>query len=753
MKDMRRFLICFLGLGMVCELCTGRFLFKAIDTSGGLSDNQIRYISQLPDGRMVFMTAQCLNLYDGLHFTSFRPSPSAAIALTRYDGFHRMYQQGDSLLWIKNNRKLVCFNLYNEQYEENVYRRFRGISDPKSVDDLFVDGRGRLWLSTSGELVLLQSSLRFKLADMPGKLQDVSADNDFLYTFFDTGDISCYCLANGRHLYTRSAYSEAERAKFGNTSLVVRKDNEFYQLRNGSRGGFFCFDIRKREWKKLMEESYTLNTLSLSAGNEAYISCARGLWSIDLSRGEKRYFPTLRTQQGNVMATEISTVFQDGQGALWLGTFNRGLLYEHPVQYEQMRIDGWHFPFPSEPIKEDTHFAEDRSGNVFLKEKERSYRIEISDSGAPRLLPVEARHIPSEVLEYGSGAAFAAHDGTLYFGETNGCSIFRPRLDRASVTLPYAPLLTAFYVRGEAIEPQRKYDERKILERAVPYTRHISLNHNQNFISFDFSALNYLTGMPTLYRYQLEGIDEQWVYGSTAPQANGTFRIPYTNLPTGSYTLHVMTATDGNGWDTGRSAQIELVIHAPWWKTTAAYAVYMFLLTAGVIIGIRIYIHYSRKEMERRHKEEILLLRIRNLIEQCNRYEAELNAPAEEAEPETGLQQTNAADDAFLKQAIELVEKNLNVSGYSVEQLSKDLCMERTGLYKKLVAMLDQSPSLFIRNIRLQKAAQLILENELSISEIAERTGFSSSSYLSKCFQKVYGCRPSEYMSKRQKST
>lgn len=52
----------------------------------------------------------------------------------------------------------------------------------------------------------------------------------------------------------------------------------------------------------------------------------------------------------------------------------------------------------------------------------------------------------------------------------------------------------------------------------------------------------------------------------------------------------------------------------------------------------------------------------------------------------------------------------MHVIGYSVEQLSRDLCMERTGLYRKLVNLLDQSPSLFIRNIRLQRAAQLLTE-------------------------------------------
>ena len=79
--------------------------------------------------------------------------------------------------------------------------------------------------------------------------------------------------------------------------------------------------------------------------------------------------------------------------------------------------------------------------------------------------------------------------------------------------------------------------------------------------------------------------------------------------------------------------------------------------------------------------------------------------------------------------------------------------MDRTGLYRKLITLLDKSPSLFIRNIRLEKAAELLLEETLNISEITDRVGFSSSSYLSKCFQERYGCKPSEYAQNAKKST
>ena len=100
-----------------------------------------------------------------------------------------------------------------------------------------------------------------------------------------------------------------------------------------------------------------------------------------------------------------------------------------------------------------------------------------------------------------------------------------------------------------------------------------------------------------------------------------------------------------------------------------------------------------------------------------------------------------------------LVEAHLETPGYSVEQLSKDLCMERSGLYKKLTNILDKSPSLFIRSIRLKRAADLILEGRMSMAEIAEQVGFSSASYMGKCFQEEFGCKPSEYAEKAKEST
>ena len=66
---------------------------------------------------------------------------------------------------------------------------------------------------------------------------------------------------------------------------------------------------------------------------------------------------------------------------------------------------------------------------------------------------------------------------------------------------------------------------------------------------------------------------------------------------------------------------------------------------------------------------------------------------------------------------------------------------------------MDKSPSLFIRSIRLKRAADLISQGGLSMGEVAERVGFSSASYMGKCFQEEFGCKPSEYAKKTQEST
>lgn len=105
---------------------------------------------------------------------------------------------------------------------------------------------------------------------------------------------------------------------------------------------------------------------------------------------------------------------------------------------------------------------------------------------------------------------------------------------------------------------------------------------------------------------------------------------------------------------------------------------------------------------------------------------------------------TTPIDHELINRATTFVEQNLTTPNYTVERLAQDLCMDRTGLYKKMTSMLGKTPTAFIRSIRVQHAVKLIQTGTLTMTEVAEQSGFSSASYMAKCFQEDLGKNPSE---------
>ncbi len=100
---------------------------------------------------------------------------------------------------------------------------------------------------------------------------------------------------------------------------------------------------------------------------------------------------------------------------------------------------------------------------------------------------------------------------------------------------------------------------------------------------------------------------------------------------------------------------------------------------------------------------------------------------------------------SFLTQAVSLVESHLSDDTYSVEQLSADLCMSRMTFYRKLQATTGQKPTEFMRTIRLQHAALMLCNGNMTVSEICYATGFTSVSYFSRSFRTMYGVPPTQF--------
>ncbi|MFC3334272.1 hybrid sensor histidine kinase/response regulator transcription factor [Flavobacterium palustre] len=99
----------------------------------------------------------------------------------------------------------------------------------------------------------------------------------------------------------------------------------------------------------------------------------------------------------------------------------------------------------------------------------------------------------------------------------------------------------------------------------------------------------------------------------------------------------------------------------------------------------------------------------------------------------------------FLKKLNEIVEKNLDNSAYTVEDLAKSLAISRVQLYRKVKAILGISISDHINNIRLEKSKELLKKSDMTISEIAYAVGFSTPNYFSTLFKNKFGISPKEY--------
>ena len=99
----------------------------------------------------------------------------------------------------------------------------------------------------------------------------------------------------------------------------------------------------------------------------------------------------------------------------------------------------------------------------------------------------------------------------------------------------------------------------------------------------------------------------------------------------------------------------------------------------------------------------------------------------------------------FMEKLKDIIESNLEDESFGVDKLSDEMGMSRSQLHRKLKAITNQSTTEFIRNFRLQRASQLILQDAGSMSEIAYKVGFNSQPYFNKSFQELFGCSPSQY--------
>ena len=145
-----------------------------------------------------------------------------------------------------------------------------------------------------------------------------------------------------------------------------------------------------------------------------------------------------------------------------------------------------------------------------------------------------------------------------------------------------------------------------------------------------------------------------------------------------------------------------------------------------------------------------LLIRIKNLIEQRKKLSLLLSQHIGDKSQTALIQKSSGKmiteiDELFIEKITAFVNHHMSNPELKTEMLASEVAMSRMQLHRKLKNLTDNSASDLIRIMRLAKAAELLKEGELNVTEISYEIGISSLSNFAKIFKEKYGVTPSEY--------
>lgn len=155
---------------------------------------------------------------------------------------------------------------------------------------------------------------------------------------------------------------------------------------------------------------------------------------------------------------------------------------------------------------------------------------------------------------------------------------------------------------------------------------------------------------------------------------------------------------------------------------------------------------------------EYLLARVDNIIRQRQRlqetYRASIMQPKQEQTPAVEEEEKPISpNDLFLRRLNSFMMDNMDNNDLSVDDLVKEMALGRTVFFNKLKGLTGLSPVEYIRDVRIKRAAELLLDGRYNITEVTYMVGLNDSRYFAKCFKNAYGVTPTEYKKQHEQTT
>ena len=400
--------------------------------------------------------------------------------------------------------------------------------------------------------------------------------------------------------------------------LAIHENGESRLWIGTSGGGLYWFDDAADRFAYYREEFCVDRCLSTEYVRDIHEDQDGVLWLATLSGGLNRfelakkqftYYFGVDADANSLSNNILLSIHQDQAGALWIGTHGGGLNRFDPetesfVHYG--RQDG---------LVSDVVYGilEDDQGHLWLSTNQGLSRF---DPGTETFRNYDASD-GLQSNEFNGGAYFQSQSGEMFFGGINGFNAFFPEQIKDNLQPPPV-VVTAFKKFNQTVRSDLAADEQ------------LKLSYKENFLSFEFAALDYAAPEQNQYAYRMEGLDRDWVYAETRRH------VDYPGLKPGRYTFRVK-GSNGDGVWNEVGAAVHITITPPFWATWWFRGAILLMLAAGVWVAHRLRV----RSIEARNRELAILVDRRTAE---LRREVDQRVQAEEALRQSELEKAVAAE-------------------------------------------------------------------------------------------------------------
>lgn len=533
---------------------------------------------------------------------------------------YTMILSGEKDLWIGSwNQGLFRYSLSEGNYLSYVHNSEDEYGLPHNIIySLCLDNSGILWIGTNGgggvrfdpekeDPLFLKHNTQDENTISAGGVQDLLWDGDFLWIARYGGGIERYDKKTGliRH------YSSADSGGIRNdTAHSLLKDNRD-RIMVSHNGGIDYYDSVKDIFLPFYDSNFGIFAFFQDSRGIYWLGENKtGLLGIREKNDEQEVVYHFDTSSRNPISSNIIYfVLEDNDGSLWVGT-NNGVnrldlndgsvnIYRHDPYISGSLIDN----------KTRSGFF-DSQGRLFVAtisgvslyrpetdsffnflynmpgENGGVYGIQEDFSGNLWFMRKKSLEVYTPQFNFvnrfdkADGISVRSFDpgntrdrnGRLYFGSPGKIWSF-DGYNGSGREIKLPVYLMDFQLFNESV----KFDV------PVWMKKKIVLDWNDDFFSFEFSALEYGNPEGILYYYRMDGFDKSWIYNGNRNYAS------YTNLAPGNYTFNVKAVSNKVSY-TAETLSIDILITQPPWFSWWAVCLYSLL----ILIGLYIVISYRR---------------------------------------------------------------------------------------------------------------------------------------------------------------